>query len=145
VGLGEEALGGSEGDPGVTEEFVLELAGGPGGVPDGCLDDVAVFSDHGGGDFGGDVRKVGQAVFSAPCEGGESQLIGGKRAAAMDGKGGQGAGAEVRDEIPDACVRGVVDDHAEGSVGGRVLCEHDDGVVEGAVAKGRGGKQELAL
>ncbi len=144
-GFREEGGDGAEGEPGVLEDFVFELAGSPCGVADGCLDDDVFIFDGFGGGFCGDLGLEGDGAVGEEADGREGELLCADGAAAVNGDGGEGCGGEVGDDIADGGIGGVVDDGAEGAGFGAVFGEEDDGVVEGSVVQGGCGEEELSF
>ena len=74
------------GDPRVPAEFVFQLAGGPPGVADEGADDAARPVGVGDGGLRGEPDGPAQALFFAPPEGGERELVLRDRAAVVDVK-----------------------------------------------------------
>lgn len=97
------------------------------------------------GVVGGEAGGEAQSLVCGPPQGREREVLPGHRAADVHRDAGEGGKLRVAEEISHPAAGGLVQNETVGTLGGVVIGEKDDGMVEAAVPEGRVGQKEATL
>lgn len=130
--------------PRLLRDFILKLVFFPAGVSgEGFHESIGMVNVRLGFEH---VDASGDADFSFSFpENAKGELVPSDGAAEVNGELPKLEKIRVLDEIADFSSRGMVQDEAEGAVLRRVFCEEDYRFIEGSIAEGGRGEEELVV